>query len=72
MNAAILLGQAGLAGTVGYWGVILLIVAGVVGIVYVIARAVGVEIPGWLIQCGWIVVAVCVGVVAIKLIIGLI
>ena len=47
------------------WLKIILIVAGCVGIVFVITKAAGIAIPGWLIQVAGIVLAVFVGLVAI-------
>lgn len=43
-----------------------IVIAGCVGIAFVIAKATGVQIPGWVITVLWIVLAVVVGVFAIK------
>ena len=48
------------------WLIFAIIIIGAVGIAFVVARAAGVEIPAWIISVGWIVLAVCIGVVAIK------
>jgi hypothetical protein len=71
MNAATLIGQAGLAQTIGWYTIAGIIIAGILGIGIVIARAVGVEIPHWFIQIFWIIVAVVLGVAAIKIILSL-
>jgi hypothetical protein len=52
--------------------IIAIIIAGVVGIAIVVARAAGVNVPPWAIQIFWIVIAVLVGVVAIKFLASLI
>lgn len=57
----------------GGWGIIdiaiaIVVIAGVVALVYVACRQLGVEIPAWVIQVFWIVVVVLVVVFAIRLI----
>lgn len=60
----------------GPWGmsfvdlaILIIIVAGICAIVYVVlVKAMGVQIPSWFINILWIVLAVFVGIVAIKLI----
>ena len=44
----------------------LLIIVGVVAIVYLVAKAVGVPIPPVIIQIAWIVLIVFVGIVALR------
>lgn len=44
----------------------LIVVAGIVAIAFIVVRAMGLTIPAWVIQVGWVIVAVVVGVVAIK------
>ena len=48
----------------------LIIVAAVVAIVFIACRAMGVEIPGWVVQIFWIVVIAIVAIVAIKFLVG--
>lgn len=48
------------------WLILAMVIAGIIGVVFVIIRATGVAIPGWIIQVGWIVLAVLIGVVAVK------
>lgn len=49
----------------------LVIAAAIVGIVFVACRAMGVAIPGWVIQIFWIVVVCVVCVMAIRFVAGL-
>jgi len=48
--------------------IFIIVVAGVVAIVVVILKQLGVTIPPWLIAILWIVLAVIVGIFAIKVI----
>lgn len=66
MTTAMLVAQAGLAGTIGHWLIIGLVVAAIIGIAYIVLRQTGVAVPPWAIQILWIVVAVFVGVIAIR------
>lgn len=43
-----------------------IVVAGIIGVVYVITRQVGVQIPPWIITIFWILLAVVVGVFAVR------
>lgn len=61
-----LLAQSALGSTVAHWLVIAIIIAGCIGIAYVVAKAAGIPIPPWVITILWIVLAVVIGVVAIK------
>ncbi len=49
-----------------------IVIAGIVGIALVISRQAGIMIPGFVVTILWIVLAVVVGVVAIKFLAGLI
>lgn len=49
-----------------------IVVAGAIGIAFVVAQVAGIVVPGWIITILWIVLAVVVAVVAIKFIAGLI
>ncbi len=66
-----LLAQAVFAGNVGHLLIVALVVAGVIGIALVVARQAGITVPPWLVQVLWIVLAVVVGVVAIRFLMGL-
>lgn len=52
--------------------IVAMVIAGCVGILYVVMRQAGVAIPSWVIQILWIVLVVMVGVVAVKLLASLI
>lgn len=49
-----------------HWINIALILAGVIGIAYIVARQAGVVVPPFMIQIFWIVLAVAIGVAAIS------
>lgn len=46
--------------------ILVIVVAGIIGVAFVVIRAAGVNVPPWIVTIGWIVLAVVVGVVAIK------
>ena len=48
------------------WIIVAIVLAGIIGIAAVIIRQSGIAIPGFVITIFWIVLAVVVGVVAIK------
>lgn len=56
---------------IGYWVKVAIVVAGIIGIGLVAARAAGIAVPNWFVQIAWIVVAVIVAIVAINLILQL-
>jgi hypothetical protein len=64
MNIPMLLAQAVGLDFVGI-AILVVVVVAVVGIVIVFVRLSGVNIPGWLVQVFWIVVAAVVCIVAI-------
>ncbi len=49
----------------------LIIIAACLGILFVVTRAMGVAIPGWVIQIGWILVAAVLGILAIRFLLSL-
>jgi len=49
----------------------LIVTCGIVGIALIVVRQAGVEIPGWVIQVFWIIVACVIGIMAIRFLIGL-
>lgn len=65
MSAALTIpgGIAGLA----IW---IIVIAAIVAIVFVACKAMGVAIPGWVIQVFWIVVIAIVCIAAIQLLVG--
>ena len=50
----------------------IMVIAGCIGILYVVLKQVGVAIPGWFVTICWIVAVVVVGIVAVKLLASLI
>jgi uncharacterized protein (DUF983 family) len=48
-----------------------IVAAGIVGVALIVVRQAGVEIPGWVIQVFWIIVACVIGIMAIRFLIGL-
>jgi uncharacterized protein (DUF983 family) len=64
------LAQAGIAGQIGWMAIVGIVIAGIIGIALVVARATGIAIPNWVIQILWIIFAVVVGVLAIKLVLS--
>ena len=48
-----------------HWVIVALVIAGVVGIAYVVAQQAGISIPPFIVKIFWIVLAVVIGVVAI-------
>lgn len=51
--------------------ILIIVIAGAVAVVAIVAKAAGLNIPAWLIQVLWVVLAVVVGVVAIRFIASL-
>jgi uncharacterized protein (DUF983 family) len=49
----------------------IIIVAGMCAVVWVVLKAMGVQIPMWVVHVLWIVFAVIIGVVAIKFLISM-
>lgn len=56
--------------TLVQWVILIMIIGGVIGIAAVIIREAGIVVPAFLIRIGWIVLAVVVGVLAIKFLVG--
>lgn len=57
---------ADVGATIVHWVIIALVIAGVIGIAYVVAQQAGVAIPPFIVKIFWIVLAVVIGVVAIS------
>lgn len=60
--AAIAFGAFGLV----QWIIIAIVIAGIIGVAMVVAKQAGIVIPGFIVTIFWIVLAVFVGVIAIK------
>lgn len=66
-----ILAQGAIPASIVSWIIIAMVIAGIVGIAIIVAHAAGITIPQWVIQILWIVLAVVIGVVAIKFLVGL-
>jgi len=72
MSTLMLLGQAGFGGFgIVHWIIMIIIIAAVIAVMYVILNRMGVAIPGWVVQIFWILVAACIGIMAIKFLLSL-
>lgn len=71
MNALVF-AQALIPATVGHWLIIAIVVAAIIGIAMVVARQAGITIPPFVITIAWIILAVVVGVLAIKFLVGMV
>jgi hypothetical protein len=68
-----LLAQAALGGySMVQLGVIVIVVAAVIGIVYVILRQMGVMIPPFIVQIMWILLAAFVGILALYFLVSMV
>ena len=67
-----IIAQAPNVGLIAGWAVWLIIVAGLIGIVLIVIRAAGLVVPGWVVQILWVLLAVIVGVLAIKILLSLV
>ena len=63
MLAPILFGS--IIDTVAFWGIVILIVCGIIGVVYIILGVLKVAPPAWLVNILWVILAVIIGVIAI-------
>lgn len=50
------------------WAILLIVLAGIVGIVFAVVRAIGIQIPSYIIHILWILLAVVIGILAIRFI----
>ena len=57
--------------TLIHWIIVIIILAAVVGIMFVCLRQFGIQVPAFMITIFWIVVAAVVGIVAIKFLLSL-
>ena len=58
--------QAATAAVLVQWIVILIVIAGVIGIALIVSRQAGIAIPAWIFQVFWVIVACVIGVIAIR------
>ena len=54
-----------------HWGILIIVVAAVIGIVMIFLRQAGVTIPPFIVQVLWIVLAAVICIAAIKFIAGM-
>jgi len=66
-----LFAQAMVSGTIVYYAIAIILIAAVIGVVFVITRQMGVTIPPFIITILWIVLAAVIGILAIKFLAGL-
>ncbi len=52
--------------------IVAIIVCGVVAVGVIVIRAMGLNIPAWVVQIFWVVVAVVVGILAIHVIVSMV
>lgn len=60
--------QSGLAPSIVHYVIIAIIIAGVIGIGFIVARQAGIVVPAFIVQILWIIMAVVIGVMAISFI----
>jgi hypothetical protein len=71
-GSALILAQAFYAAWgIAQWAIAIIIVAGIVAVVVIILKAFEIQIPAWFIKILWVLLAVVVGIVAIKFLISL-
>ncbi len=71
MSNLLLLAQQHVGGQMASWGIVewiiaIIVICGIVGVAWIVLRVIGVSPPAWLIQILWILIAVVVGILAIK------
>ncbi len=66
-----ILAQGAAGFSIVHWIIVIIIVAAVIGIMFVVLRQMGVQIPGFIVQIGWILLAAVVGIIAIKFLLSL-
>lgn len=72
MENLLLFAQGGLAPAgIVQWVIILIVLAGVIGVAFIVTRQAGITIPPFVIQIFWVLLACIIGVVAIRYLAGL-
>lgn len=64
MNS-VLLAQVSTWG-IANWAIFIIVVAGIVGIVFVVTKQMGIPIPDFFVKILWIILAAVIGIIAIK------
>jgi hypothetical protein len=68
-----LLAQAAVGGySLVQFAVLIIVIAAIVGIVWVILNQMGVAIPGFIVQIAWIILAAFVGILALYFLVSLV
>lgn len=66
-----LFGQAFGTYSIGQLAIFIAIVIGIVALLYILSRAVGVAIPPWIIQIGWVLLALVLVIGAIRIVMSM-
>jgi hypothetical protein len=61
----------GMSGAIAHWAIIIILIAAVAGIMFVVLRQMGINIPPFVVMIFWILVAAFVGIVAIKFLLSI-
>lgn len=57
--------------SIGRIAIAILVIAGIIGVVYVVLDQIGISIPGWIVHLLWIAFAVFIGVLFIRFLMSL-
>ncbi len=66
-----ILAQGAAGFSIVHWIIVIIVIAAVIGIMFVVLRQMGVDIPPFIVTIFWIVVAAVVGIVAIKFLLSM-
>jgi hypothetical protein len=66
-----ILAQVVRAGGIPELAVWLILVAAIVAVVLIVLRAMGIAVPGWVVQILWVIAIAAVGILAIRLLLSL-
>lgn len=58
------------AGMVAHWAIVLIVIVGIIGILFVVIREAGIQVPSFIITIGWILLACVLAVLAIRFLVG--
>lgn len=59
------------AWSISQWAIAIIVICGIVAVVFLVTRQLGVTIPPFFIQILWIILAVVIGVVAVRFLAGM-
>jgi len=57
--------------SISHWAVPVLVCAGIIAVVAIVLRQLNIVVPAWIIQIFWVILAVFVGVLAIKFLLSM-